>query len=60
MKQLRVWWMPQVPMTPFYVEVSSVEEGVKIMHVLADYDIFQYKNNIKPDYSNTGGLEGEV
>lgn len=22
-----------------------------------DYDIFQYKHNIKPDYSNASGLE---
>ncbi|ONN71698.1 hypothetical protein [Pseudomonas oryzihabitans] len=56
-KKLRVWWIPQVPMPAFYVPVSSVEEGAKIMDVLADYDDFQYRNNVKPDYSNTGGLE---
>jgi hypothetical protein len=38
--KLKVWWVPQVPMKPFYVNVSSVEEGVKIMDVLADYDDF--------------------
>ena len=27
------------------------------MDVLADYDKFQFENNIKPDYSNAGGLE---
>jgi len=57
MKKLRVWWIPQIPMNPFYINVSSVEEGVKIMDVLADYDLFQFENNIKPDYSNVGGLE---
>jgi len=55
--QLRIWWIPQVPGKPFYVAVDSVKEGVKIMDVLAEYDIFQYENNIKPDYSNAGGLE---
>lgn len=55
-KKLQVWWIPQVPMKQFTVEVSSVEEGVKIMDVLADYDAFQFDNNIKPDYCNTGGL----
>ena len=55
--KLRVWWVPQVPGKPFYVCVSSVKEGIKIMDVLADYDFFQLKNNIKPDYCNTGGLE---
>jgi hypothetical protein len=53
---LQVWWIPQVPMKPFEVDVSSVEEGAKIMGVLAKYDLFQYKNNIKPDYANAGGL----
>lgn len=55
--KLRVWHIPQVPMKAFYVDVSSVEEGVKIMDVLANYDLFQYDNNIKPDYCNANGLQ---
>lgn len=55
-QKLRVWWKPQIPMKSFYVDVSSVEEGVKIMDTLTQYDIFQYENNIKPDYCNAGGL----
>lgn len=55
--RLRVWWIPQVPMKSFKVEVGTVLEGVKIMQVLADYDAFQFDNNIKPDYSNAGGLQ---
>lgn len=54
--KLRVWWIPQIPMESFTVKVNSVEEGVKILEVLADYDIFQFENNIKPDYCNAGGL----
>lgn len=57
MNKLRVWWIPQVPMKSFYVEVSSPEEAVKIMDILAEYDRFQFDNNIKPDYCNAGGLE---
>lgn len=53
---LRVWWIPQVPMKPFLIPVESPKEAKKLMNVLADYDIFQYKNNIKPDYCNAGGL----
>lgn len=56
-QKMRVWWVPQIPMDAFQVEVNSVEEAAKIMNVLADYDIFQFENNIKPDYCNTGGLE---
>ena len=57
MNKLRVWWIPQVPMDAFRVGVDSVEEGVRLMNILADYDDFQFKNGVKPDYANTGGLE---
>lgn len=53
---LRVWWIPQVPMKAFEIDVASVQEGVKVMDVLADYDAFQFENNVKPDYCNAGGL----
>ena len=53
---LRVWWIPQIPMTPFIVPVSSPTEGRKILDVLAEYDRFQFEKKVKPDYSNTGGL----
>jgi len=55
--KLRVWWIPQVPMKSFHVYVSTVAEGVKLMQVLADYDEFQFENDIKPDYCNIGGLQ---
>ena len=54
---LRVWWIPQIPMKAFRFSVASVEIGRKFLEVLAQYDLFQFENNIKPDYSNTGGLE---
>jgi hypothetical protein len=54
---LRVWWIPQIPMKAFKVSVASVEEAAKIMEVLAHYDLFQFENKVKPDYSNMGGLE---
>ena len=56
-KKMRVWWIPQVPMDPFYIDVVSVEDGVRIMDVLANYDKFQFENRIKPDYCNCGGIE---
>lgn len=55
-KKLQIWWIPQVPGKPFEVPVKDVAEGVKILDVLAKYDLFQFKNNIKPDYCNAGGL----
>lgn len=56
-QKLRVWWIPQIPMTPFIVEIETIEEGVKLIEVLARYDMFQFTHNIKPDYCNTGGVE---
>ncbi len=56
----RVWWIPQVPMTPFYVSVKSTEEAKKMLDTLALYDAFQFVFNIKPDYCNAGGLQVKV
>lgn len=54
---LKVWWIPQIPMRKrFEVSVSSPAEARKVLAILADYDIFQFENKIKPDYSNAGGL----
>jgi hypothetical protein len=59
MKQgdLRVWWIPQVPMRAFHVPVKTIAEAKLILNTLADYDLFQWKNKVKPDYANAGGLE---
>lgn len=54
---LRVWWVPQLPMKAFYVPVESPQEATKLLETLARYDLFQYNNNVKPDYANAGGLE---
>ena len=54
---LRVWHIPQVPMKAFHVRVKNIREAKLVLDTLAFYDLFQYDNNIKPDYCNTGGLE---
>lgn len=58
MSNLRVYWIPQLGIKEtFYIPVKSVEEGKKLLDVLAAYDAFQLQNNVKPDYCNTGGLQ---
>lgn len=57
MAQYRVFWIPQVPMQAFEVFVETPEQGLWLCDVLADYDAFQYENNVKPDYSNVGGVQ---
>ncbi len=54
---LRVWHIPQVPGKAFHVTVNTPEEAKKMLDALANYDLFQFKNKIKPDYCNAGGLE---
>lgn len=53
---LKFWWIPQVPMQPFEVKVNNIEEAFLLYKTLANYDKFQFENNIKPDYCNAGGL----
>lgn len=54
---LRVWWIPQIPSNKqFIVPVDTPAEAKKILDTLARYDLYQYENNIKPDYCNAGGL----
>lgn len=43
-------------MNEFSVNVSSPQEGARILAILAAYDLFQYVNKVKPDYANVGGL----
>lgn len=55
---MRVWWIPQVGIStePFYVPVKSIEHGAQILNVLAEYDAYQFIENIKGDYANAGGI----
>ena len=56
MNKLKVVWIPQVPMASFDVLVETPEEGAKLLDILADYDAFEYENNVKGDYCNSGDL----
>jgi hypothetical protein len=55
--KLRVSHFPQIHCKPFITEVESIKEAKKIFDVLANYDLFQYENKIKPDYANMTILE---
>lgn len=54
---LRVWHIPQVPGEAFHVSVGSLEEAIKIVAILIQYDLFQFMQGVKPDYCNANGLE---
>jgi len=55
--QLRVWSIPQIPMKQFFFPVKSVDEAKLVVGAMAQYDLFQFEHNVKPDYSNAMGLE---
>ena len=57
MKKLRVSHLPQMQCEPFIVDVKDIQEAKKIFDFLADYDLFQYENKIKPDYASATFLE---
>ena len=54
--ELRVWWIPQVPMKAFLYPVPTIEAGEMLLDALAEYDVFQYEHRIKPDYCKWLGL----
>ncbi len=56
-RTLRVWWQPQVPMKSFYVYVDTIGEAISVVDLLGDYDYFEFDNDVKPDFSNAGGVE---
>ena len=57
--QFKVWWIPQIPGQPFEVSCGThLDRAEWLTDVLANYDLFQYENRIKPDYANAGGVCG--
>lgn len=54
---LRIWWVPQVPMKPFRVNVPDIKTAKLMLDALAAYDLFQLEHKVKPDFCNAGGLE---
>ena len=55
--RLRVWHIPQVLGKPFYVYTDDIREAKKIMDILASYDLFQFENRIKSDFTNMNGVQ---
>ena len=59
--QLRVWWVPQVPIrrgdNAFHIPAKTPEDAAQLLSTLAKYDLYQLYHKIKPDFSNAGGLE---
>lgn len=53
---LRVWYIPQVPMKAFFVPVPDLLTGALVLEALQQFSLFEYENRVKPDYSDAGGI----
>lgn len=57
-EEKRVCWIPQVGVSKaFYIPVQSIEEGKKLLQLLAAYDCFLYNKNLRSDYCNFGAIQ---
>ena len=56
-KTLRVWYIPQVPWTPYHYYVSNPYEWKVVLDAITWLSQFEYSNRIKPDYADAGWLE---
>jgi len=54
---IRVLHIPQVPGPAFAVGVPDYDTAKRLDAVLVAYDLFQFHNRIKPDYSNMTIIE---
>jgi hypothetical protein len=56
MKRFKAWYIPQVPMKAFEVEVSTAAEAKAALEMITNFSIFELENKIKPDYFDAGGV----
>ena len=56
MSEFRVWHIPQVPGSAFWRDMPDLATARLVVDLLADYDLFQFDNDIKPDYCNVSGI----
>lgn len=56
--KFRVCHQPQLGHDKVFVQsVESIELGRFLIDILAAYDVFQFENRFKPDYSSNSWLE---
>lgn len=55
-QQFRVWYIPQVPMKAFEVDVPDVKTGRLLLDAIERFSLFEYENQVKPDYADAGGV----
>lgn len=57
MSKYKVWYIPQIPMKAFEYETDSLEVAKAVEEALEMFSCFEFQNNVKPDYSDAGGIQ---
>ena len=53
---LRIWYIPQVPMKVFEASVPDLKPGKLVPDIISELALFEFENKVKPDYANMGGI----
>lgn len=56
-ERYRVYYIPQVPMKAFTVEVTGLDAAQLLLDTIIKFSIFEFENKVKPDYSDACGIE---
>ena len=54
--RFKIFYIPQVPMPAFEREYEDFETAKEVLNAIINFSIFEYDNNVKPDYSDVAGI----
>lgn len=54
--KFKIWYNHQVPGPSYEREVPNPEVGQQILDTIYDVALYQFRNNMIPDYANSGGI----
>lgn len=54
--EIKVWYIPQIPMQPYEVMVPDLKTAQIVLDALISLSIFEFENRVKPDYADAAGI----
>jgi len=51
-----VWYIPQIPMPAFEVQVDDPLAGLALLDVISRFSMYEFEQGVKPDYSDAAGV----
>lgn len=55
-ERFKVWYIPQMPMPAFEVEVHDLPTAALLLNTIVDFSMFEYTHRVKPDYADVAGI----